>query len=506
MRAMAISFAVVLVVLATFIVHWFLRLRKLRQLVDKIHGPRYIPVLGSILYMKTDPAGKVIYPRSFIWHCCFLSISSHVPRLAVHPSCRSNRWRRSVQASSPLDGSGTVDQVFFDSCSAWLTSMPSMFSEAAQWRPRRKLLTPTFHYDILKDFVEVFNQQSRVLLSKIDQLVKEGNEKINTYQHVTLCALDIICETAMGRHVNAQKNSESAYVRAVYTLNGIIHRRQKNPLLRSDFVHRLFSDGKEERREEVQRLGGWTKVLNRELSSYDFDMCSQKRRLAFLDLLLQMAEQGNLTDQDVREEVDTFMFEGHDTTSTAMNWFLHLVGCSPEIQAKIHDELDSIFGDDDRDATFEDLKAMTYLECCIKEVLRLFPSVPIFARRIDESFEISEHFTIPRGSEVLICPYIVHRDPKHWPDPECFDPDRFLPRNSHGRHPFAYLPFSAGARNCIGQRFAMIEEKVILSWILRFFRVTSLPRRDQVMPKAEMILRPSETVLMKFERRQPLSI
>ncbi|KFD57384.1 hypothetical protein M514_01895 [Trichuris suis] len=395
-------------------------------------------------------------------------------------------------------------------------------SEAAQWRPRRKLLTPTFHYDILKDFVEVFNQQSRVLLRKLDGLVKEGNEKINMYQHVTLCALDIICETAMGRHVDAQKDSESAYVRAVYTLNGIIHRRQRNPLLRSDFVHRLFSDGKEqerclkilhsftwkvirERREEVQRLGGWTKVLNRELSSYDFDMCSQKRRLAFLDLLLQMTEQGNLTDQDVREEVDTFMFEGHDTTSTAMNWFLHLVGCCPDIQARIHEELDSIFGDDDRDATFEDLKAMTYLECCIKEVLRLFPSVPIFARRVDESFEISGR-TIPRGSEVLICPYIVHRDPRHWPDPDCFDPDRFLPKNSHGRHPFAYLPFSAGARNCIGQRFAMIEEKVILSWILRFFRVTSLPRRDQVLPKAEMILRPSETVLMKLEHRQALTI
>ncbi|KRX93607.1 Cytochrome P450 4V2, partial [Trichinella pseudospiralis] len=365
-------------------------------------------------------------------------------------------------------------------------------SDAFKWRPRRKLLTPSFHYDILKDFIEVFNQQSKIMLKKLSDNLDISNEGFNMYQYITLCALDIICETAMGRHVNAQKNSDSDYVRAIYKLNRIIHERQKKPHLWPNIIFRLFGKGKEqeeclkilhsftwkviqERREEVKQLGGWAKVLDRQMT--DFEMTSQKRRLAFLDLLLQIAEQGKLTDQDIREEVDTFMFE--------VNNYKFII-------------------DDDRDATFEDVKNMTYLECCLKEALRLFPSVPLFARFINEDFDIGG-LTIPSGSEVIVSPYGVHRDPRHWPDPEIFDPDRFLPKNANGRHPFAYLPFSAGSRNCIGQRFALMEEKVVVSWILRYFEVTSVQRRDQIFPKAELIIRPTETILIKLKRRQPLS-
>lgn len=184
-----------------------------------------------------------------------------------------------------------------------------------------------------------------------------------------------------------------------------------------------------------------------------------KKRLAFLDLLLEMVDKGTLTLQDVREEVDTFMFEGHDTTSAGMNWALQMLGSHPEYQAKVHQELDQVFGDDDdRDIRFDDLKNLNYLEMFIKEALRLYPSVPMFGRTLHEDCEING-FMVPASTQLLIIPFAVHRDPKHWPDPEIFDPDRFLPENSVGRHPFAYLPFSAGARNCIGQRFALMEEK-----------------------------------------------
>ncbi|KRY19422.1 Cytochrome P450 4V2 [Trichinella patagoniensis] len=510
----AVAVAVVATGIITALICWMLKLRKLTALVDRFPGPRYFPILGNIPYFKKDPteffeqtigtAYAYNNPRIFrvwmFWYPFFVVSGAEEAEVLLSSTKHINKGME-YRMLHPWMGLGLLT------------------SDAFKWRPRRKLLTPSFHYDILKDFIEVFNQQSKIMLKKLSDSLDISNEGFNMYQYITLCALDIICETAMGRHVNAQKNSDSDYVRAIYKLNRIIHERQKKPHLWPNIIFRLFGEGKEqeeclkilhsftwkviqERREEVKQLGGWAKVLDRQMT--DFEMTSQKRRLAFLDLLLQIAEQGKLTDQDIREEVDTFMFEGHDTTSAGMNWALHLLGCNPAIQAKVHEELDSIFSDDDRDATFEDVKNMTYLECCLKEALRLFPSVPLFARFINEDFDIGG-LTIPSGSEVIVSPYGVHRDPRHWPDPEIFDPDRFLPKNANGRHPFAYLPFSAGSRNCIGQRFALMEEKVVVSWILRYFEVTSVQRRDQIFPKAELIIRPTETILIKLKRRQPLS-
>jgi cytochrome P450 len=230
---------------------------------------------------------------------------------------------------------------------------------------------------------------------------------------------------------------------------------------------------------------------------------SGKKRLAFLDLLIDMAEKNQFTFQDICDETNTFMFAGHDTTATGMNWALHLLGCNPEIQAKVHQELDGVFGDDDRAVEYDDLRNLPYLECCLKEALRLFPSVPMYARTLAEDATIAG-YVIPGGTRVVISPYLVHRDPKHWPDPDVYNPDRFLAENSIGRHPYAYLPFSAGARNCIGQRYALMEEKTLMAWILRYFKIKSVHRRDQIRPKGELILRPNEGVHVVLElRRSP---
>jgi len=381
-------------------------------------------------------------------------------------------------------------------------------SYADKWRPRRKLLTPTFHYDILKDFVEIFNQQAKVMVGKSQSHVGQGSFDI--YSYVTLCALDIICESAMGKHVNAQQFSESDYVTAIYKLNQIIHERQKMPMFWPDAIFNLLGR-KKEHDWCLRVIHGFTnKVIEeryRALKNGDGNRTPSgngRKRLAFLDLLIDMAERNQLTFVDICDEVNTFMFEGHDTTAAGMNWALHLLGCNPDIQAKVHQELDAVFGDDPRDVDFDDLKNLPYLECCLKEALRLFPSVPMFARSLQEDAFIGGH-QIPSGIQVIIYPYLVHRDPKHWPDPEVFNPDRFLPENSNGRHPYAYLPFSAGARNCIGQRFALMEEKTLIAWILRYYKIKSIHRRDQVRPKGELILRPSEGVHLELELRRKLN-
>lgn len=227
-----------------------------------------------------------------------------------------------------------------------------------------------------------------------------------------------------------------------------------------------------------------------------------KKRKAFLDMLLSATddEGKKLSYRDIREEVDTFMFEGHDTTASAVNWVLYLLGRNPEVQKKVHRELDEEFGNNECSVTMDNLKNLRYLECVVKEALRLFPSVPMFARTLREDCCI-KGYQIPRGTNVLVLTYALHRDPEIFPDPEEFRPERFFPENCKGRHPYAYVPFSAGPRNCIGQRFAQMEEKTLLALILRRFWVESCQKPEELGLCGELILRPNKGIWIKLKRR-----
>ncbi|XP_035035250.1 cytochrome P450 4V2 [Hippoglossus stenolepis] len=379
-------------------------------------------------------------------------------------------------------------------------------STGKKWRQRRKMLTPTFHFSILTDFLEVMNEQAEVLVEKLEKQAGKGS--FNCFSHVTLCALDIICETAMGKKIYAQSNSNSEYVESVYKMSDIISRRQRKPWFWPDIVYNYFGEGREHDK-TLKILHSFTnKVIHEraeKISSTKSDSESEngkKKRQAFLDMLLKTEdEDGNkMSHQDIQEEVDTFMFRGHDTTAASMNWCLHLLGSHPEALSKVQQELQEVFGTSDRAANTEDLKKLKYLECVIKEALRLFPSVPFFARRICEDCHING-FKIPQGANAVIVTYALHRDPRYFPEPEEFRPERFLPENSVGRPPYAYIPFSAGLRNCIGQRFALMEEKVVLLSILRRFSVEACQKREDLRPVGELILRPEKGIWIKLEKR-----
>uniref|UniRef100_A0A2S2NPK6 Cytochrome p450 n=1 Tax=Schizaphis graminum TaxID=13262 RepID=A0A2S2NPK6_SCHGA len=195
-----------------------------------------------------------------------------------------------------------------------------------------------------------------------------------------------------------------------------------------------------------------------------------------------------MTDKDIREEVDTFLFEGHDTSSIAITMAIIHLGLDQNIQNLVRDELYEIFGDSDRDATMEDLKAMTNLERVIKETMRLYPSVTGITRTLKEPLRL-EKYTIPSKSVMVVVPHLLHRDENIYPNPEKFDPDRFLPDQCNGRHPYAYIPFSAGPRNCIGQKFAMYQMKTVLSTILRYTIVETLGTQKSIVISTQLIMR-----------------
>ncbi|XP_070683845.1 cytochrome P450 4V8 [Pempheris klunzingeri] len=381
-------------------------------------------------------------------------------------------------------------------------------STGRKWRQRRKMLTPTFHFSILTDFLEVMNEQAEILVEKLEKHAGKG--AFNCYDCVTLCALDIICETAMGKKIYAQSDADSEYVKSVYRMSDIISRRQRTPWVWPDFLYKYFGEGWEHDK-TLKILHSFTyKVINERVenissieSDDDSDQIMKKRR-AFLDMLLMATdEDGNrMSHEDIQEEVDTFMFRGHDTTAASMNWTLHLLGSHPEVLSKVQQELQEVFGTSDRPVNTEDLKKLKYLECVIKEALRLFPSVPFFARSLGEDCHING-FLVPKGANAIVITYALHRDPRYFPEPEEFRPERFLPEKSVGRPPYAYIPFSAGLRNCIGQRFALMEEKVVLAYVLRHFNIEACQKREELRPLGELILRPEKGIWIKLEKRRP---
>lgn len=373
-----------------------------------------------------------------------------------------------------------------------------------KWKIRRRLLTPTFHFSILKDFLVVMNEQAGIFAKKLEKYGENG-EKFDICPYITLCTLDIICETAMGESVKAQDNEDSEYVRALYRTSFVLQERQKSPWLWPDFIFYLTKHGKEYSR-CLKILHGFTRsVIEEKRRNFDTASKSTKsKRLAFLDLLFSVSDDGKvLSVNDIQEEVDTFMFEGHDTTAAALAWSIHLIGTHSDVQQKIHEEIDAVFGRSESfNITQDDLKKLEYLEKVVKESLRVFPSVPIIGRVTSEDCELNGHF-IPKGTNCILFTQAVNTHPDHWDEPKKFDPDRFSTERSAGRHPYAYLPFSAGPRNCIGQKFALMEEKVILTHLLRKFRIEACDKTEDLRLTADIILRSRDGVNIKLHKRVP---
>nr|XP_018912166.1 PREDICTED: cytochrome P450 4C1-like isoform X2 [Bemisia tabaci] len=392
----------------------------------------------------------------------------------------------------------------------WL-GLGLLTSRGQRWHQRRKLITPAFHFSILSNFCEVFVKNTLTLIDQLRQTPDGALVEVMT--QMKLVALDNICETAMGITIDALNHPNHSYIRAIDDCTDIVMTRLTRPWLFNDLLFFLSPTGrkhwadlntifeltdkaiKQRRNIRGKKEGKWKQRIE-ELEG------SQK--MAFLDLLLEACEKQSvsLTDEDLRDEVNTFMFEGHDTTAVSMGYTLFLLGNHPEIQEKCHRELSDIFQGSNRTPTVADLQKMKYLEQVIKESLRLFPSVPFIGREATEDVKFGD-YTVPKGTVLSFNVYNLHRDPKVFPDPEKFDPDHFSPEKSAGRHPYAYVPFAAGPRNCIGQKFALMEVKVVLSYILRNFQLESEHGLEDLKISFALVIRPQKDLNVKFTRRNP---
>lgn len=228
-----------------------------------------------------------------------------------------------------------------------------------------------------------------------------------------------------------------------------------------------------------------------------------KRRMAFLDLMIESTYHGhNITEKEIKEEVDTIMFEGHDTTAACASFVLCLLACHPEIQNRVYEEQKAIFENVKRAASFFDTTQMHYLERVILETIRLYPPVPVIAREVHENVKLaSQPFTIPSGATVVIGVMGMHRRKDIYENPRKFDPDNFLPERTQNRNYYSYIPFSAGPRNCVGRKYAMLKLKILLSTICRNYRLLSNLTEADFVLQGDIILKRTDGFRIQIEPR-----
>jgi cytochrome P450 family 4 len=398
--------------------------------------------------------------------------------------------------------------------------------------------------------VTLFNVNSRETVNK---LRKMGSAELDIHNFMSECTVEILLETAMGVSKKTQKKSGFEYAEAVMKMCDILHMRHthlwllpdiifnftkyaKQQVNLLDLIHGLTNNVLAKKKDEYLKRKSQQKeipdipVSTEEIvetpeveevpygNSFgqsaglkddldvDDDGIGEKKRMAFLDLLIECAENGVvLSDEEVREQVDTIMFEGHDTTAAGSSFFLCLMGAHPDVQEKVIEELYSIFGDSDRPVTFQDTLQMKYMERCIMETLRMYPPVPVISRQINENVKLaSRDITLPVGASIIIATFKMHRNPDVFPNPDVFNPDNFLPEKSASRHYYAYVPFSAGPRSCVGRKYAMLKLKIILSTILRNFKVNSKTSEKDWKLQADIILKRTDGFNITLEPRKSL--
>jgi cytochrome P450 len=219
-------------------------------------------------------------------------------------------------------------------------------------------------------------------------------------------------------------------------------------------------------------------------------------------LAMRDAETGEgMSDRQARDEVVTIFFAGHETTAATLTWAFYLLSQHPEVEARMRAEVGSVLNG--RLPTFDDLPRLAYVQQVVNEVLRLYPAAYLFAREavVDD---VLDGYRIPAQTLIFISPFVTQRDPKYWPDPERFDPDRFLPEQVASRPRHVYFPFGEGPHVCIGNNFALLEMQRILSMVLQRFRLRLIPGHPIAL-KPEATLRPKHGMKMTVEMLESIS-
>lgn len=250
------------------------------------------------------------------------------------------------------------------------------------------------------------------------------------------------------------------------------------------------------------------KAARARLDAIIFGLIALRRRspgdrgdLLSMLLMAQDEEAGGrgMTDEQVRDEAMTIFLAGHETTANALAWTWYLLSQSPEVEARLHQEVDAVL--EGRLPTLADMPSLPYVEQVLSESMRLYPPAWLVGRRAIGPYDVGG-FMLPARTLVIMSPYVLHRDARFFPEPARFAPERWTPAFKQGLPPFAYCPFGGGTRRCIGESFAWMELVLVLATLAQRWRLRLVPGHP-VVPQPVVTLRLKHGLRMTVERRAP---
>jgi cytochrome P450 len=347
-----------------------------------------------------------------------------------------------------------------------------MTSEGDFWRRQRRMMQPSFHRRVLDRFGELIHDVNENYGARWAAKAAAG-EPINLTEDLSELTLEIVLHSILGTDLERLERQLGANPFAVVA-------KEQNRDLKFAFRFRslakLVDDLIERRRREPEE------------------------RFDFLEMLMATRDRENdapMSNKELIDEVMTLIVAGHETTAAALTWTWHLISQHPDTAAQLEAEADTVtIG---TPLGLDAAESLAFTHQVIQEALRLYPPGWLFTRRTLEADELGG-FAIGPRTDVFISPYLLHRHPEFWSEPEEFRPERFAGADAEERHKFAYIPFSVGPRHCIGENLALFEMLGHVSMMSRRFRMTRLGN-DPIELEAQINLRPRSNLMMNVEER-----
>jgi cytochrome P450 len=347
-----------------------------------------------------------------------------------------------------------------------------MVSEGEQWRRQRRMIQPAFHRDVIARMLDHIRTANQELLAKWIECAN-CRQEINVTQDMSDVTLNIVLRSIFGDDLQSMTAADGSNPFALLT-----EETERNLTFAYKFraLSKLIMDCVTRRRGQSREYHDLLAML----------MAARDRKSG-----------EPMPDKQLLDEVMTLIVAGHETTASALNWMWYLLSQHPDAEQRLHDEIDALPA---APATMDAVAQFPYTRQVIEETLRLYPPGWLLTRRSIATDRISGYDIAP-NTDVFISPYLVHRHPDFWPDPERFDPDRFSEASAAGRNRFCYLPFALGPRACIGEQFAMVEMIMHTAMLARHIRLRYRPKYPLEL-ECQVNLRSKHGIYMLPEKRR----